>query len=298
MEQHILMSGDSYAARRIAAGFSSRGAVLETFQGVRMLRWIQNMDEHFEQEGEKLSAELGRLCRRMFNRERVIISVTGDIQDSWILKFLRLLPEGNGKEEPGIKYPALPVAKSGIVIPAEIGFAAKGANLGICSAQYCGAMKVAARILSYGYLWDTVRVKNGAYGTRLAVSENGDVAFTSYRDPAAALSLAAFDGAGAALRSFCEGNESPDRYIISTIASENPLLSARQKGMRAAADYLEGVTPEMRQKVRSEILHTSKEELVRISYIFDCICSKAGVCIIGGKASTDMSGELSHIENL
>lgn len=285
MEQHILMSGDSYASRLIAAEFSARGAALESLQGIQMLRWIQLIDDNFEQEGKSLAGELASLCRGIFTRERVVLSVTGNVEEEWIQKFLHLLPDGQTKERPKVKYETLNSGKRGILIPAEIGFAGKGANLAVCGVQYHGALQVAARILSYGYLWNTIRVKGGAYGTRLTVSGNGDVVFTSFRDPSPADSLKSFDGAGTALRSLCKSGEGLDRYIISTIAATEPLLSVRQKGLRAAEDYLSGMTAGMRQKVRSEILHTTREDLLWAGDVIEQICEKSGACIVGGKTA-------------
>ena len=177
--------------------------------------------------------------------------------------------------------------RMGIRIPAEIGFAGKGANINLCGATYHGAMKVAARMLSYGYLWESIRMKGGAYGAGLTVSGNGDVAFTSFRDPNAANSLEIFDKAGAALRAICESNEPLDRDIVSTIASIEPLLSVRQKGIRAAQDYLGSVTWERICRERSEILCTTKEDLMRVIYVLNQVCEKGGVCVIGGKSSLD-----------
>lgn len=299
MEQHILMNGNSYASMAVSAGFSARGAVKEAFQGIRMLRWVQKTDDNFEAESDCLIKKLEELRRKIFVRERAVFSVTGDIQTSWIMQFLGVLPEGPDRIGEKVKYRFEEAGKRGIMIPAEIGFAGKGANLNISKTVYHGAMKAAARILSYGYLWNEVRVKGGAYGTGLTVSENGDVMFTSFRDPNAANSLKSFDGAGAALRSMLRGDESLDRYIVSTIASTEPLLSVRQKGIQAAEDYFCGVTADVLRKDRSEILHTSKEELLTVSDVLDEICKKAGVCVIGGKTSLDAAGAvLTQIENL
>ncbi len=334
MEQHVLMNGNTYAARRISADFSAKGTVEEAVQGIRMLRWVQRMDEHFEEEGAGLAESLGQLCEKVFGRGRAVLSITGDIGDEWIRRLLAVLPDIPGQpnmscqsiraEQPGMSHPDIRVeqtgmlcqsvrleqsdsrdeelataGKTGIRIPAETGFAGKGANLNICGAKYRGSMKVAARILSYGYLWEMVRVKGGAYGTGLAVSGDGDVIFTSFRDPNAENSVKCFDGAGAALRSVCESKEPIDRYIVSTIASTEPLLSARQKGNQAAEDYLSGVTRDELLKIRSEILHTSKEDLVEAGNLLDQICEIAGVCIIGGKTSLDTAGSiLAQIEDL
>ncbi len=309
MEQHILMNGNAYAARLAVAGFSARGAVQEAFQGIRMLRFVQRLDDRFEKEGSELARRMGQICKKIFVRERAVVSITGEIEETWTPRLVRLLadrPDGlDGTAEYGSsaytdEYCNLTAAgKMGIWIPAEIGFAGKGANLNICGARYHGAMKVAARILSYGYLWEAIRVKGGAYGTGMAVSGNGDVIFTSFRDPNTADSLISFDKAGAALRGVCADSESLDRYIVSTIASVEPLLSVRQKGIRAAEDYLSGVTGEMLLEERREILHTSKEDLMQVSDILDKLCKKAGVCIIGGRASLEGAGtDLIQIEDL
>ncbi len=296
MEQHVLMNGNTYAAGLAVAGFSAEGAVQEAFQGIRMLRWVQRMDDNFEKEGEGLVQKLKQFCKKIFVCCRMTLSITGEIEESWIRELIRLLADRRGRIGTLAEYfrpeEACPSGKIGIRIPAEIGFAGKGANLNICSAKYHGAMKVAARILSYGYLWETIRVKGGAYGTGLTVSGNGNVVFTSFRDPNGADSLASFDKSGTALRRLCKRGESLDRYIISTIASTEPLMSARQKGIRAAKDYLCGVTREMLCIERREILYTSKEDLIVISDILDQICRKAGICLIGGRTSLEAAGNI------
>ena len=299
MEQHILMNGNSYASLTVAAGFSARGAVKEAFQGIRMLRFIQELDDNFEKESGRLVQKLEKLCKKIFVRERVTLGITGDIENVWLIQLIRLFIDRPNRVGKPVRYLFTEAGRKGIMIPAEIGFAGKGANLNIGKSTYHGAMKVAERILSYGYLWNEVRVKGGAYGTGLTVSGTGDVIFTSFRDPNAANSLKIFDGAASALRSVIRSGEPLDRYIVSAIASTEPLLSVRQKGIKAAEEYLSSVTAGILRKDRSEILHTSKEDLLMVSQVLDDIAEKAGVCIIGGKASLDSAGTvLTQIESL
>ena len=199
LEQHVLMQGDSYASLRIAAGCSAKGAAREALRGISMLDWLREMDSRFEERGRELAARLKELCQRLFVRRRAVLSVTGQIPDEEIAGLASSLPEGEAPAEVASWFRRRQV-REGILVPAPVGFAGKGGHLAQCGAGYGGAMAVAARILSYGYLWNTVRVKGGAYGTRLAITPGGDVAFTSFRDPSAAVSLAAFDKAGASLR--------------------------------------------------------------------------------------------------
>ncbi|MCB7302894.1 insulinase family protein [Bariatricus massiliensis] len=286
MENHVLMYGDSYGSMQAAAGFSAPGAAKEAMRGISMLRWLKQKEKNFAEEGEELVQELERLCRRVFVKARVTLSVTGHISGQWTSKLLSVLPDGKA---PGQRpeYALSGPAKRGLLIPAQIGFAVKGGHLGMLGAKRNGAMLVAAKILSYGYLWDNIRIRGGAYGTRLSVSQTGEVMFTSFRDPDAAASLNVYDGAGAALRKLCESGEKIERYLISAVASIEPLLSLRQKGMQAAENYLAGVTEGMRQKEKKEILHTTKEELEQASILLDKICAEAAVCVLAGAEALD-----------
>lgn len=282
LEQHVLMQGDSYASLRIAAGCSAKGAAREALRGISMLDWLREMDSRFEERGRELAARLKELCQRLFVRRRAVLSVTGQIPDEEIAGLASSLPEGEAPAEAASWFRRRQV-REGILVPAPVGFAGKGGHLAQCGAGYGGAMAVAARILSYGYLWNTVRVKGGAYGTRLAITPGGDVAFTSFRDPSAAVSLAAFDKAGASLRELCAGGPELVPYIISAIAASEPLLTARQKGMQAAEDYMEQVTEQMRREDRRQILATTPEDLEKVSRLLDEICEKGGSCIVGGQ---------------
>ena len=100
-----------------------------------------------------------------------------------------------------------------------------------------------------------------------------------------------FDKAGAALRELCASGQELTSYIISTIAATEPLLTARQKGMQAAEDYMEQVTGQMRQRDRRQILCTTKEDLEKVSRILDEICEKGGSCIVGGQEILEVAGE-------
>ena len=290
LEQHVLMQGDSYASLRIAAGCSAKGAAREALRGISMLDWLREMDSRFEERGRELAARLKELCQRLFVRRRAVLSVTGQIPDEEIAGLASSLPEGEAPAEAASWFRRRQV-REGILVPAPVGFAGKGGHLAQCGAGYGGAMAVAARILSYGYLWNTVRVKGGAYGTRLAITPGGDVAFTSFRDPSAAVSLAAFDKAGASLRELCAGGPELVPYIISAIAASEPLLTARQKGMQAAEDYMEQVTEQMPREDRRQILATTPEDLEKVSRLLDEICEKGGSCIVGGQEILAAAGD-------
>ena len=293
LEQYMMMAGNYFGFKRVSASFSAKGAVNEAMSGISFLRWLQNADKTFAENGEAILSELKDLAKDIFVRERVTVSVTGPMDEAFVGTVLDGLDEG--KPAVSMKYESAPVKKEGFVIPAEISFAVKSANLNAVAGEYSGTAAVVSQMLSYGYLWDTIRVKGGAYGTSYTTRDDGDVAFFSYRDPGAPNSLKSYDKASEALRAICDSDEKLDNYIISTIGESEPVLSPRLEGNRAAEDWLSGRSTADREKTRREILHTDKKALGDYADMLDKLCDAAGICVIGGKVLVDAC-ELDTVE--
>lgn len=297
LEKGVLQMGSAYAAQRAAAGFSANSAAIEAIQGIDQLRWLQRTERTFDRPETDLCGQMAGLCRTLFARERVTVSVTGPCDREWLSAVWRMLPSVP-MGEPVVLLPT-PVRWEGFQIPSEVGFAAKAANLHSVHADYSGVAALSTQVLTYGYLWNTIRVQGGAYGTGLSIRAGGDLAITSYRDPSAGQSLVRFSQVGEALRTFCGSGEPLDRYIISTVGEMDPLLTLRMQGVRAAGLYFTRQTPELRRQVRSQLLHATAEELCRFSQVLDAACAAAGACVIGGRQLLEACGkELDTIEPL
>lgn len=296
LEQAVVGQGNAFAVRRAAASLSAKYAVEDALQGIRQLRWLQGAERDFEQNGGALCASLAALAEKLFVGERAVLSLTGALDEGWLARVLADLPRRPGALGPAADWPLNDGAAEGFLIPADVGFAARCGALGKpCS----GPALAAAQMLTFGYLWNNVRVKGGAYGTGLNVRTDGGVGFWSYRDPRCGQSLDCFCGAGEALRAFCAGGEAPDRYIISTIGALEPLLTPRTEGAQAAAMYFSGRTQADRQKLRREVLHTTAAELEAFSRELDELCGRSAVCVIGGQEALDGCGDkLARRESL
>lgn len=67
--------------------------------------------------------------------------------------------------------------------PRKIQYVARSGNYRTAGFSYTGALRILKVILGYGYLWENVRVKGGAYGCMGGFGMQGDTYFVSYRDP-------------------------------------------------------------------------------------------------------------------
>ena len=240
LEQAIRCSGNLYAVQRAASSFSASNTVEEHLLGISQLRWRQKQEKSFETEGAALCGALADLCRTVFVRERVVLSFTGKRDDLWLRDVLSALP--SGVKGNGAEYVPLNAKAEGFLVSADIGYAARSGSLSLLGSRRTGAARVAANLLTLDYLWNTVRVKGGAYGVSLNVRDDGQVNFSSYRDPRCGQSLEVFTRTGAALLSFCDSGEALDRYIISTIGPMEPVLSPRLDASAAACLYFCDIT--------------------------------------------------------
>lgn len=288
LEQSVTMRGNSFASRRALAMFTAKDAVSEAMSGIEMLRYLQKLDKEFEEKGEEICRHYKELCRKIFTKDRAVISLTGEMDEEFVKSFTNILGDAEkGKE---YSYKPLEKVKEGYSIPAEIGFAGLAGNLGVIGKEFSGAAKVAAQYLTYDYLWNDVRVKGGAYGVHMNIPVDGDVMFTSYRDPNPGRSLDSFKASARVLREFCGSDEPVDKYIISTVANNEPLLTPRSEGELAVRRYLSGRTDEDVAKERREILGTSKNDLKAVADILDGVFDTAATCVIGGKNVLDACG--------
>lgn len=286
-EQSMLSSGNSMALQHAISGLTAGGAVGDAYDGIANLRWLQQAKRRFESDGASFCEALEALCRKIFVRERLCFSLIGEQDAGWIGQAAAVFPAGAVGEKTDFCPSGLP--STGYQIPAQIGFAAKALDLGDKAE---GSAKVASKILSLGHLWNEVRVKGGAYGVGFGVRLSGIALFTTYRDPDPAGALAAYAGAGAALRCFCDSDEKIDDYIISSISDLQPLMSPRAEGQQRIANLLNGITKKQLQAQYSEVLHTDREALRAFSAKLDAKQDGGIVCVVGGAATLDACGGL------
>lgn len=295
VEQRMVESGNAYAAQRAGRSLSAKGYAEDQLQGLAKLRWLQQMDKDADC---NLGTRLAGLMEGLFDRSRLVVSVTGTRDEEWLSRIVRVFSDNAPMAEP-TTYILPEDTALGVQIPAEVGFAARVSNLTAMGAEYTGVGRVAAQMLTFGYLWNTVRVKGGAYGTGMSVTADGNLRLTSYRDPRCGDTLACFDKAGEALREACQGGEDLENCIISTIGEMEPLLSPRSAAVLANSLYFNGRTEEDRQRIRSQVLDTTREDLMAFSLVLDKAVQHSVRCVFGGKASLDGCGEaLERRENL
>src|SRR5690606_35092237 len=142
----------------------------------------------------------------------------------------------------------------GLIIPAQVNYVGKGANLRALGFEMTGAPSVGPKFPNTTYLWDKVRVQGGAYGgsSRFDLT-SGNFSFLSYRDPNLLKTLDAYDGASKALNAGI-GDNDLTRSIIGVIGDVDGYEFPDAKGYSSMWRQLTGTTDTIRQQRRDEIL--------------------------------------------
>ena len=283
VRQGLLGDGHRFALMRAASHSSAAGRFMEQAEGYSLYCWLTDLAEHFEERSREVCAYANQVQEQIFSLPRLTLSVTGDHIPDEFAPLLEQLDKPGAAAAPEYmtcKLEEKPV-KELIQIPAGISYSASAGFRDSYHWKYSGSLRVLAGILSYDYLWNQVRVKGGAYGSGCQVGAGGNAAFYSYRDPAPLASLETYRHAGDFVEKLCREETPIDNYIISAVASSEPLVSMREEGLMADTDAMSGITQEDRARIRQEMLRTRREELAGCIPLLRGMAEGNSVCIVG-----------------
>ena len=278
-KQMGIMAGHQLGVRATCAHYSAKGAAGEALQGHTRIRWLHTAAKDFDAMAPGLIEQMEQTMARAICRARLTVSVTttGDVDLSGLLA---ALPEGERAPEAARYVTDLP-RRMGIRIPAQAAFAVQS-HVAPGDGKPCdGSLQIADNILSLGYLWNEIRVQGGAYGAGMQTGRYGSMVCYTYRDPSPARSLGVYGGASGFLRAYCAGEEDLDKFIISAVASTEPLIPPGERGYAADARWFAGVTDADRREHRRQMLATTREKLLGWCDALDAMSRDGAVCVVG-----------------
>jgi Zn-dependent M16 (insulinase) family peptidase len=124
------------------------------------------------------------------------------------------------------------------------------------------AEQLLAHYLSTGPLWETIRMKGGAYGAHTAVDAiENNFAFSSYRDPDPARSLETFPSILKKAASTKIDEDTMEKTIIGVYSKIKQPRTSLQKGWIDFIRFLYGIEDAERAKHLSQILCAKPQDL-------------------------------------
>lgn len=280
LEDVMLSSGESVALSRTEASRSELGAISEYLSGYEAYRILCELCKDDEKISEA-TKNVKALLEKIIDRKRLTVLVTGTDDEEFLESLVSLVPDKNIPYE---KKHTPPCAEKNeyLLMPTKVCYAAKS---GRCEevGEHLGIMRVVRSILSYEYLWNTVRVQSGAYGTGFIPRKENSLSFYSYRDPSPARSLEFYDGSADYLRSLANEGANITKFIIGAIGEYDTLITPRVATRICESDYIVGWKRDDEIKVRHDMLNMTSEDLLVAAELIDKAMSDSSIAVVGGE---------------
>jgi len=286
--QRCIVSGHSMGFIETLAGYSAHGAATELTDGISFIKETKRLVEGFDTLAPDFCSELGSILSSAVCMKRLTIAVTTDNYRD-IVPLLGL-PEGETVDPMAVYTSSLP-KRMGISVPSGVGYAVQSCLL----PEVSGPMLIASQIISLDCLWNTVRVQGGAYGSGLKATLRGSVSCYSYRDPSPARTLGIYATLADSLSEWCSSDDDLDKYIISSVAANDPLVSPQKVIAREIGNWFYGLTYEDRVAIRRDMLAVTRERLLALCDDLRKLGSEGCICVTAGP---DVLADIGGLETV
>ena len=284
LESRFKNSGHAFVARRIS-GFYNPQSKLASYHGeYDFYLFISELVNNYEQNSDKIKKQLYTVTNLIFNQARLLVNFVGNKEEytnfketisSYLAKYPSELDKQKGLE---IKLEEQGYSE-GFYFDSLVQYVGAGYNIN----DYTGTYLVLRHILSLDYLWNNVRVKNGAYGSGVIFNAFGDFNLWSYRDPNLTETLEIYYNINNYVANIDADEKDLNKYIIGTLNSLDVLMSPSAQAAYSLNKYITDSPFEVYDKLVNEIKNTTVEDLRKLATEFENIKSKAYTCVLGSK---------------
>ena len=158
-------AGHTTAALRAMSYASPSSKLKDMTNGIDFYKTVAYLEEHFEEEKDRLSETLFMLAKQLFRADNMMFGYTASKEG---LKDLEGLTEGlksrlfEGEVPESRCVIHCEKKNEGFKTASKVQYVARTGNFIDNGASYTGALQILKVILSYDYLWQNIRVKGGA----------------------------------------------------------------------------------------------------------------------------------------
>lgn len=289
-------SGHVTAVLRAQSYASPAVKLKDMTNGIAFYEMVSYIEEHFEEEKEKLSEKLIDLSKKLFCGDNMMLSYTAAREgleglEKMVEKLKNSLHTRTAEED---KRCVIHCEKKneGFKTASKVQYVAKAGNFIDQGVAYTGALQILKVIMSYDYLWQNIRVKGGAYGCMSNFNRIGEGYFVSYRDPNLKRTLDVYDGVVDYLKNFTVSERDMTKYIIGTMSGIDQPMTPASKGERSMNLYMNKVSAEMIREERNQILDAEQDDIRALYKVAEAILQADQMCVIGGEDKIEEEKEL------
>ena len=285
LQSSMISAGHTIAAGRAMSYTSETVAIQEILSGMDFYRLVDGLCTNWDEEKEKLPEILKRLSECMFRPENLMFDFTAEEEEQEKLfeaeakalkKDLFTCPVDR---EP--VHAAVSKKNEGFLSASQVQYVCRAGNYKKNGLEYTGVLRMLRGILNTDYLWNTVRVKGGAYGCMCSFGKSGDAYIASYRDPNLGKTIEAYEGIVEYVAHFSGDERSMTQAVIGTVSEMDAPMNPAAKALRALSIYLTGQTAEQLQKERDQVLDATAEDIRALAGHMKAFLEDDCLCVVG-----------------
>jgi hypothetical protein len=264
LQAAVVPSGHVFAKMAAGAALTLPAYRDEQWNGRTQLHFVQQTANTFPATKQDFRKKLAQLKAIIFNKNNVTINFTADAEGlilvrEHILPLLDKMPAKIIAEKE--TTPQLVPVRTGIAVPTQVSYVARVLRAPAYTSPVAAMLMLSAKELSNSYLYKHIRVQGGAYGGMSSYDPSlGLFSFLSYRDPHITQTLKVFQDAETFLAENIMSSNELEKAIISTISMLDKPSDPGGRGYTALMRNFSGITDDMRQKFRDEIIAATPQQ--------------------------------------
>ncbi|MHC4870976.1 MAG: insulinase family protein [Planctomycetota bacterium] len=290
----IVEKGHIFSASHAMKNISRNGWLAERISGVSQVIFFKNLLDNFDSEYEKYVSGIKKLQKYIINKSNTICSYTGSRANlsnvhARMSELSAALPEKSNAAADGSFSPVYN-SISGIMFPASVNFNSQAFNAVSYTAPLSPALLLISNNLSFGYLWEEIRVKRGAYGCYAKFSPvDGTFKYYSYRDPGIKPTFDAYSNSVEYITDIMDVSDSAiEKCIIGAVKTLDSPVRPQSSCAAALIHHLCGLTDDARSAFRHRLLNLKGSDVKQAaSEILKPGFEKSSKCILAGKESIE-----------
>lgn len=295
MEQKFLREGHAFAAMRAAAHFSVESALSERCNGVSYYHYLCELLE--KADWTALGKKMEELWKSVLKKNALTVSLHGS--DAALDTLKKLLPgsafaaEKRGEAKPCTEELTAPVNEA-FIIDGGVNY-----DVLVWPMERRLERKVLARVMSYEYLWHSIREVGGAYGTGMVTQNDGTEYLYTYRDPHLKESYETFAKGPAELAGRDYTEKDMNEFIVGAAAKLDTPRKPREEAASTDCKYFCGITDEMTAAERKSLCSVDAAALKAEAADLSARMEKGVRVVFGSKEAVEAAKELfDRVETL
>ncbi len=288
MQMRMQGTGNAVGIAELTAQIKESAMIRKQTTGRGFYSFLDDAYKNFDDKKESLAAGMKKAAAEIFAKCNLIVSYTADDKGYELMSgLIKELIDKLSAEQLPVATRALTLKKTRLALKTsgQVNFVCRVGDYDKAGIEYNGAMRILANMMNSDYLWNNVRVKGGAYGCGAAFGSYSSSlgAFSSYRDPNLEKTNEIYDKAPEYVESFNADEREMTKYVIGTISDLDLPKTPSVKGSDSFEAYISGLTEQMLQKERDEVLDATVEDIRALSGMVKAVLDDGYFCVVGNE---------------